>query len=222
MNFEIVSYLNARLFPFSVPFFCFSDSLGFGLRRRNRDTKFYPRLFRDMPLEPGVPLYFAFGYRGVWSSLMFRFQSAVVLEPGPRSQITLSLKNAARYALLRARGNSLLRDTASLAGKASTSDFDRLLLAPCFQALTTRGLGLAPIAEELELLLFPLTRGCKAGVFEGLKDLWREMGNLPFGERRTYRSSLGDKLKLIERHSPSRLGNELVRQIFYNLLAFIE
>ena len=157
----------------------------------------------------------------MWSSLTFRFQSAVILEPGPRTQISLSLKNAARYALVRARGNSLLRDTASLAGKASTTDFDRLLLAPCFQALTS-GLDLTPIAEELELLLFPLTRGPEAGAFEKLKELWRRMSGLDFEGRRAYRPSLRENLKLIERHSPSNLGKAVVRHIFFNLVAFIE
>ena len=54
---------NARDFIAISAFFNNADnSLGFGLKRRGRPTKFYPKLFVDVRFEDG-PIHFGFSFR---------------------------------------------------------------------------------------------------------------------------------------------------------------
>ena len=201
------------------------DSIGFGLRRKNGRTSFYPRLYVHLPFEKGRPLNFAFSYRGIYAGVTFTHQAVVPMETSPRSGIVFTLKNASRYELTKMRANSLVRRSATLECQTSSSDFCRLVLAPhlvASYALTPANLldFRRPLKDFFDMS-FCLSQQPPHNL-DSLRQIWEEIQGLDFEGKVHAGRVMRPILNRIQRHGMPKVAREILRYVFYHLFPFNE
>ena len=217
---------------YSLSYFA-ADSVGFGIRRRS-GSYFYPALLREIPFEKSHPINFCFGFRGIHAALKFTFHGAALLHPSPRPKIRLSLQNAARYALHQLLRTSVVRRSASLACKASTSDFARAIQATHLMgayvcATPENVFRYQADPEAFTSMLFCLTKTVSnlygpmaITPLESIQTWWTQAQDETLQQKLQRAGELRWLLEPIERHSLPNLARELLRFIFYFTLTFDE
>ena len=190
------------------------NSIGFGVKRRNTTT-FYPKLFNGIGFKKGVPLHYTYGFRGCFSSLTFRWQSAVISEPSPKRGQYLNLKRAARHAITAAKSTSLVRKTIALVSNVNSSDFDSLILGPSISAMILTGQDF--VGEAVYPLSGPLLPyHPRSSPLLILRRFWSLRGQLERSKVERHQKLLSKILSLIIRYDSNEIQNELLRFIFYS------
>ena len=200
------------------------NSIGFGIKRRDGTSSFHQRIFVDLDFQKDKgPVHFVWGFRGCYSSLTFKWESAVVIEPDPLQGQYLGLQRAARYAFTKLRAASMVRKTASLVSNISATDFGRLIAAPSVFASMSMGRLGGEGEEDVEMsrILFPMTsavlpfhsRECPISL---LRRFWEINSQVSQRKKLLHRRLLFKLLALIERHQTPVYGLDLVRFLFYN------
>ena len=209
------------------------DAIGFGIRRQKSGNSYFPAIFKNLPWDDDESeLNFAFGFRGVYSSVKFDFHGAIPLEPSAKSNIALSLQRAARYELQRLKRASLVRQSGGLACGLSTTDFSRLIMSSHLlggYSATPDNLLHCTANQDTLRSLFCLSRETSdllglLGItrLEELRSWWRMAQGETLEQKLSRCGVLRQGLECIQRHSVPKIAIEILRFLFYQTLTFEE
>ena len=216
-------------FFYILGFFSFLDSLGFGITRESGRQTFHSDIFLNLPFHSGVHLMFSF--RGSYTGLSFTWQSIIPLEEDPKhGSIHLSLQNATRYALTKAKSESLVRKSSARVARTSSSDFSKLIFSPHLLAsfLSTRNgngsfrMYSPPSADSLRPIIRCLSVHPQENLTR-LRKIWMEIDSYLHNNNKALTSNQGNihrVLAQIERYDMPLLFGQIFEYLYYFTLSF--
>ena len=154
----------------------------------------------------------------------------IPVKQNPECAIEMKLQDAARYALLLARGDSVVRKTAALCLQSSSSRYARELLAPAlFNAAASTVpelVGILPPdienrdeAKRFALLraLYPLAP-CQ---LNDIRAIWRKIDTLPLNKQRAFAHLFHTKMRNLHISGTIPHAHDIFQRIFFQTLEFV-
>ena len=169
-----------------------------------------------------------FSFRGSYTALSFTWQSIIPLEENPKhGSIHLSLQNATRYALTKAKSDSLVRRSGALVAQTSSSDYSKLILSPHLLAnflSTHNGNGTfkmysLPSSDTLRPMIRCLSVHPQENLTK-LRKIWTEITSSSYRNHLAYQDNIRKVLAQIERYDMPLFYGQMFEYLHYFTLSF--